>query len=73
MSCSKKHRKHPVLQAARLTVIGAGWSRTGTKSLEAALIRLGHKAYGADAPFGSLFGGTAINTRFEESLRAFKA
>lgn len=30
---------------ARLTVIGAGFSRTGTKSLEAALVRLGHKIY----------------------------
>mmetsp|Transcript_44757 Transcript_44757/g.130320 ORF Transcript_44757/g.130320 Transcript_44757/m.130320 type:complete len:349 (+) Transcript_44757:94-1140(+) len=31
--------------AAGLSVIGAGFSRTGTKSLEAALLRLGHKVY----------------------------
>ena len=32
-------------KAAGLQVIGAGFSRTGTKSTEAALIRLGHKIY----------------------------
>jgi len=32
-------------QASQMTVIGAGFSRTGTKSLEAALVRLGHKVY----------------------------
>mmetsp|Transcript_18188 Transcript_18188/g.47298 ORF Transcript_18188/g.47298 Transcript_18188/m.47298 type:complete len:349 (+) Transcript_18188:73-1119(+) len=32
-------------QASKMTLIGAGFSRTGTKSLEAALLRLGHKVY----------------------------
>lgn len=32
-------------KAAELSLIGAGFSRTGTKSLEAALLRLGHKVY----------------------------
>ena len=32
-------------EAKELALIGAGFSRTGTKSLEAALLELGHKVY----------------------------
>ena len=38
-------REQMQVNAVGLSVVGAGFSRTGTKSLEAALLHLGHKIY----------------------------
>eukprot|EP00928_Gymnodinium_smaydae_P066324 TRINITY_DN49356_c0_g1_i1.p1 TRINITY_DN49356_c0_g1~~TRINITY_DN49356_c0_g1_i1.p1 ORF type:complete len:346 (+),score=53.09 TRINITY_DN49356_c0_g1_i1:41-1039(+) len=51
-----------------LSLIGAGFSRTGTKSLEAALLRLGHKVY--DTRSMLELGHTA---RWEDAAKEYKA
>jgi len=54
--------------AGQLTLIGAGFSRTGTKSLEAALLRLGHKVYDTRSMLES-----GHTSRWEDAAHEFRA